>query len=107
VLRIDNSLSNGLKRRIPLKDQRKMFIGQALKRVRISNGMSQEELAGHSSLDRTSISKIERNRQEPGLGTLDALSEAFNMGTPEFIKELLKNPDEIVIEYTTKKSKDK
>jgi transcriptional regulator with XRE-family HTH domain len=90
MVKRDISLFNRLKRRISLKNQ-KIPVGSVLKRLRKTRKLSQEELGFLSSIDRTFMSKIERDIQEPGLGTIFSIANALNMKAYELIKEIEEN----------------
>lgn len=53
--------------------------GLALRECRIQSGMSQEELALESNLDRTYISMLERNIKVPTLTTVNQIAKALHM----------------------------
>lgn len=53
--------------------------GMALKEYRSRSGLSQEELAHESELDRTYISLLERNRKAPTLTTLMKIAEVLKV----------------------------
>ena len=53
--------------------------GQALKEARLSKGLSQEELALESELDRTYISMLERDVKNPTLGTISKLAKSLGI----------------------------
>jgi DNA polymerase V len=53
--------------------------GKALKEYRLNSGMSQEELALISELDRTYISMLERNVKTPTLTTLVKISRSLSI----------------------------
>lgn len=55
-----------------------LFFGNAVKKVRLAHGMSQEELAFKAKLDRTYISGIERGTRNPSLCNLHRLAIALN-----------------------------
>jgi transcriptional regulator with XRE-family HTH domain len=91
------SLTNGLKKGISLKDDKNIYIGNVLKRMRYASGqLTQEELAHRSTLDRTSISKIETNVQAPTLTTIFLLAEGLRMKPSELVKEIEENRESIV-----------
>ncbi|MDN3019210.1 helix-turn-helix transcriptional regulator [Paenibacillus sp. BSR1-1] len=58
-------------------------IGEVLKRLRNEHNLTQEELSLNCNL--------ERNKQEPGHGTIFSIAKAFNMEASELIKEIEKN----------------
>lgn len=51
--------------------------GQALKEARLTVGLSQEELALESELDRTYVSMLERDVKNPTLGTISKLAKSL------------------------------
>lgn len=65
-----------------------IYIGEAVRRLRISKQKTQQELAEDSSLDLKSIHLIEKNIQEPKLSTLYALATAFDLDFMDFMKEV-------------------
>lgn len=60
--------------------------GTVLKRLREVKGISQEELAFLTGLDRTYVSMLERNRRQPSLATVEKISAAFAMKPSRFLK---------------------
>ena len=52
-------------------------VGPAIRTLRDEVGISQEELAGRSGLDRTYISGIERGRRNPSVRFLQRVSDAL------------------------------
>jgi transcriptional regulator with XRE-family HTH domain len=65
-----------------------MKIGEKIKKVRLSKGMSQESLYNSSRVRICTISAIETNTREPELATLKALATAFGMTVRELIKDV-------------------
>ncbi|WP_397386637.1 helix-turn-helix domain-containing protein [Paenibacillus roseipurpureus] len=59
-----------------------------LKKHRIDNNFSQEELAFNSGLDRTYISMLERGKRQPTLTTIFSISKALNVSPSLLIKEV-------------------
>lgn len=57
-----------------------------LKNLRIKCGMSQQELAFESGLDRTFISLLERGKRQPTLTTLFQLSKALGVMPDEMLR---------------------
>lgn len=55
-----------------------------LRRIRVSKGISQEALALDAGVDRTYVSRLERNRENPSLGVLDRLAAALSVETVTF-----------------------
>lgn len=60
--------------------------GEVLKIVRKKAGMSQEELAYNSSLDRTYISLLERGKRKPTINTVFSIAKALQILPNELIK---------------------
>jgi len=67
------------------KSVQKAF-GEALRQVRVSRGLSQQDLALESELDRTYISLLERGLRQPTITTLIALAEALDTDPAVLVK---------------------
>jgi transcriptional regulator with XRE-family HTH domain len=73
-------------------------IGQCIRRVRESRGMTQSELQTHSRVSRSYLSRIESAQMTPSIGTLEKISEALGIGLKRFFapesngKALLEDP---------------
>jgi transcriptional regulator with XRE-family HTH domain len=65
-----------------------MKIGEKIRKVRLSKGMSQEALYNSSRVRICTISAIETEAREPELATLKAISTAFNMTVRELLKDV-------------------
>lgn len=50
-----------------------------LRRIRVSQGTSQENLAIDANLDRTYVSRLERGLENPSLNTIERLASALNV----------------------------
>lgn len=61
-------------------DNRRMHIGQAIKKKREEQGATQEEVAFRAGTDASNLSRMERGLQKPSLDMLEALAKA--LGTP-------------------------
>lgn len=61
------------------KSENELKFGQALKEARLIKGMSQEELALESELDRTYVSMLERDVKNPTLGTISKLAKSLGI----------------------------
>ncbi|SHE96920.1 DNA-binding transcriptional regulator, XRE-family HTH domain [Lampropedia hyalina DSM 16112] len=57
--------------------------GITVRQLRERQGWSQEELAGHSGLNRSYIGEIERGRVVPSVVTVEKLALAFNASVTE------------------------
>ncbi len=79
--------------------------GLALKEYRQRVGLSQEDLALESELDRTYISMLERNIKAPTLTTLTRLAEALSI-TPTVLLSMAENGKKLeVLSHQEKKEK--
>jgi transcriptional regulator with XRE-family HTH domain len=62
-------------------------LGAAIRRARLERGLSQEELAHRSAIDRSYMSSIERGGQNPGLLILVRVAYAMSMSVTELIAD--------------------
>jgi transcriptional regulator with XRE-family HTH domain len=73
---------------------RKAF-GEALRELRLSRKISQEDLAAEANLNRSFLSGLEAGKHEPGLLTLWRLKRALNVSLSQFARAIEKHyPDE-------------
>jgi transcriptional regulator with XRE-family HTH domain len=63
-------------------------IGLALARVRKQAGMTQDDLAHASKMNRSHMSNLERNQDRPNWDTIVKLAIGLNMPLDEFVKAL-------------------
>ncbi len=63
-----------------------VYIGQNLKRLRLSRTMTQRELAAASGLSLRSITLIEQDKQEPHPSTLRKLADALDVEPAKLIE---------------------
>jgi transcriptional regulator with XRE-family HTH domain len=82
-----------LKGEISLKNEKALYIGKALKPIRLATGMSQEELAHRSKLDRSYMSDLETNKKSPSLETINKLAFGLGMKPEDLVHELGKTID--------------
>lgn len=68
--------------------------GQTLKSARLEKGLSQEQLALESDLDRTFISMLERGHRQPSLTSILAISISLGIPAPEIIQRTVEIMDE-------------
>lgn len=61
------------------------LFGKHLKRIRISQGMSQEKLGSLSNLDRTYISGIERGKRNVSLINIMKLASSLDVAPEELL----------------------
>ncbi len=64
-----------------------MEIGDRIKRLRIQNGLTQEELADRSELTKGFISQVERDLTSPSISTLVDILEGLGTNLKEFFNE--------------------
>ena len=62
--------------------------GRALRKLRLANGLTQEQLGFEAGLRRTHISSLELAEKDPSLSTIQKLSTAFNMPLSKFMYEV-------------------
>jgi transcriptional regulator with XRE-family HTH domain len=61
-----------------------MYIGSAIRDIRLSRGFSQERLAEETGLAQNVISRIERDMHKPSDDTLGRLAKALDVETDVF-----------------------
>jgi len=62
--------------------------GQVLMRIRREKGLSQEDLAFESKLNRTFISRLENGHRQPTLGTILQLAKAMGIPASFLVQEV-------------------
>ena len=62
--------------------------GQAVRKIRLERGISQEELADRCGLHRTYISDIELGKRNLSLENSERIAISLNKTLPEFFKEV-------------------
>ena len=65
--------------------------GMALRKRRLAQGLTQQELAFASSLDRTCVSLLERGKRQPSLTTIYATSNALDIEPWTLLKSMRKH----------------
>ena len=63
----------------------KNIIGQRIKTMRLSRGMTQADLAKAISQSQSSITMYETGRREPDFETLEAFADVFNVPLVSFV----------------------
>lgn len=58
--------------------------GKRLREIRLSMGLSQEELSGRAELDRTYVSGCERGKRNPSIKTIIKLANALEVNLKDF-----------------------
>ena len=62
-------------------------LGASIRSLRMARGMSQEELAHRSEVDRSFMSSIERGTQNPGVMTLVQIARGIGVAPSEVFAE--------------------
>jgi transcriptional regulator with XRE-family HTH domain len=62
-----------------------------IKKLRLDNGISQEELAHRSGLSRTGMGFLETGKRWPRLDTLMSVADGLNITVDELLKGLQKS----------------
>lgn len=62
--------------------------GHTLRETRRQTGVSQDDLARLSGVDRSAISNYERGRREPNLRTIVKLARAMNVSPSSLLRDL-------------------
>lgn len=62
--------------------------GRAVRRIRLEQGISQEELAGRCGLHRTYISDIELGKRNLSLENIERIAFSLNKTLSNFFKEV-------------------
>lgn len=66
--------------------------GAALRRLRLAAGMTQEQLALESGVQRNFISLIETGQNQPTIGTIARLARALGMKASQLVAEAERSP---------------
>ena len=69
------------------KDPVLVALGTAIRRCRAAKGISQEELAHRSAVDRSYMSSIERGGQNPGIMSVVRIARAMDVTMTELMAE--------------------
>ena len=69
------------------QDPALVALGVAIRKTRKAQGLSQEELAFKSQVDRSYMSSIERGAQNPGVVTIIRISAAIGVSMAELMAE--------------------
>jgi transcriptional regulator with XRE-family HTH domain len=67
------------------------LVARNLRRMRVKQNLSQENLAVDAGIDRTYVSRIERGLENPTVAILDQLARAMNEPIVEFFRAPTKN----------------
>jgi transcriptional regulator with XRE-family HTH domain len=69
------------------EDPALVALGKAIRKARLERGVSQEELADRSAIDRSYMSSIERGMQNPGIISVLRIAHALEMTATELMAE--------------------
>ncbi len=70
-----------------------MKIGERLKQLRMTNSLTQEELASRADLTKGYISQLESDSTSPSIATLKDIIDVFGISMQEFFAEPSRNED--------------
>ena len=65
----------------------RLAIGQRIRRLRLSAGMTQEALARTAEIGRVTLVRLEKGEQTPRYKTLDAIAGALDLSATELLVE--------------------
>ncbi len=60
------------------------LVARNIRRLRVIRGLSQESLAVDAGIDRTYVSRLERELENPTIGVLEKLADALETDIAEF-----------------------
>ena len=63
-------------------------VARNVRRLGVAAGLSREVLAVDAGLDRTYVSRIERNLENPTVDTLDRIARALGVDLMEIVREI-------------------
>lgn len=63
-------------------------IGEKLRKLRLSKGLTQEELAERTDLSRSFISQLESDKTSPSIDTLERILEALGTDLKHFFSDV-------------------
>ncbi|OGN82695.1 MAG: hypothetical protein A2082_04685 [Chloroflexi bacterium GWC2_70_10] len=80
-------------------------VGRAIRQLRESTGLSQEELAAEAGLHRTYISLVERGRRNITVDALSQIAEALGVYTSRLIADAEKDAAPAASSQSTQKAR--
>jgi len=69
------------------QDQALVALGEAIRRIRVSKGISQENLALHAELDRSYLGRVERADNNVTVLTVRKLAKALGVSVAKLMRE--------------------
>ena len=79
-------------KRMAGKKRKSNRFGEAVREARTANGLTQEELASRSGLDRSYIGGVERGERNPTLSVIERIAEGIGIALPELFSYSAKGP---------------
>jgi transcriptional regulator with XRE-family HTH domain len=74
------------------KNRRTNRFGNAVRNARTAAGLTQEDLADRSGLDRSYIGGVERGERNPTLGVIEKIAEGLGVTLAEIFSYSAKGP---------------
>ena len=74
---IRESNSPGFKAKVE-KEYKNLRIGELIRQLRLSHGMTQEDLAKRLSTTKSAVSRLENHSESVRLATIEKVAEVFN-----------------------------
>ncbi|WP_284035614.1 helix-turn-helix transcriptional regulator [Neobacillus sp. 114] len=71
-----------------MRKDKAIYIGEVIKRIRSEKGLTQEELAHDSDLDRSYMSDLETNKKGPSLFTVFKLAKGLQIEPEDLVEEI-------------------
>lgn len=62
------------------------MLGKNVRRIRLANGLTQEQLAVDAEIDLTYLGGIERGKRNPSLLVMARIARALSVRLPELLK---------------------
>lgn len=81
------------------------IVAQNIRRLRVARGLSQEALAVDAEIDRTYVSRLERELENPTVAVLERLSRALGVPIGDLFQE--PSPDQVPVPVLPKGRKRK
>jgi len=72
-----DNITPGFKRKVE-EEYENLKLGEEIRRLRLSNGMTQEELAKKMSTTKSAVSRLENHSESVRLATIEKVAKVFN-----------------------------
>lgn len=73
-------------------NRRSNRFGEAVRKERVAAGLTQEELADQSGLDRSYVGGVERGERNPTLGVIEKIAKGLGISLAELFSYSAKGP---------------